>query len=214
MRRIDLETWPRRELFEMFAAWELPHFNLCANVDISAFHPAVKQRGVSFTVATMYVLPRAPHEIPAFRPPIRGKEVIEHEIVHPSTTILTKEDLFGFCAVDYVESFDRFAAQAGERIARAKVHQNLDDGPEQDSLLYMTPIPWVSFTSFMHPLNLHPIDSIPRFAWGKYFGDGELLKMPLGVQAHHALMDGVHMGRFYARVQEYFDHPELLLGTR
>jgi chloramphenicol O-acetyltransferase type A len=212
MRHIELETWPRRELFEMFATWELPHFNLCANVDISAFHPAVKQRGVSFTVAMMYVLARAANEIPEFRYRIRGKEVIEHEIVHPSTTILTQEDLFGFCAVDYVEGFDRFAAQAAERIARAKVHQNLDDGPEQDSLLYMTPIPWVSFTSFMHPLSLHPIDSIPRFAWGKYFGDGESLKMPLGVQAHHALMDGVHMGRLYTRVQEYFDRPELYLG--
>jgi chloramphenicol O-acetyltransferase type A len=77
----------------------------------------------------------------------------------------------------------------------------------------MTAIPWVSFTSFMHPLDLSPVDSVPRFAWGKFFADGELLKMPLSVQAHHALMDGLHVGRFYEIVQDYLHHPGSVLGA-
>jgi len=36
--------------------------------------------------------------------------------------------------------------------------------------------------------------------------------MPLNVQAHHALMDGIHMGRFYELVQGYFNQPETILG--
>jgi len=76
----------------------------------------------------------------------------------------------------------------------------------------MTAIPWVSFTSVMHPMHLQPADSVPRFAWGKFFEDGKYLKMPLGVQGHHALMDGIHMGRFYAEVQDHLHHPGLVLG--
>ena len=64
-----------------------------------------------------------------------------------------------------------------------------------------------------------PLDAVRRgYAYivqnerGKFFSEGELLKMPLGVQEHHALLDGLHMGRLYARVQEYFDHPDLFLG--
>jgi chloramphenicol O-acetyltransferase type A len=57
---------------------------------------------------------------------------------------------------------------------------------------------WVSFTSFKHPIHSQPADSVPRFAWGKLFEDGEYFKMP-SVQAHHALMDGVHMGRFFEK---------------
>jgi chloramphenicol O-acetyltransferase type A len=75
----------------------------------------------------------------------------------------------------------------------------------------MTAIPWVSFTSLMHPLDF-PVDSVPRISWGKFFEDGELLKMPLHVQAHHALMDGIHMGRFYAKVQDYLHHPDFVPG--
>ena len=36
--------------------------------------------------------------------------------------------------------------------------------------------------------------------------------MPLSVQGHHALMDGIHMSRYYAEVQDYFDHPDTTLG--
>ena len=62
----------------------------------------------------------------------------------------------------------------------------------------------------MHPMHLQPADSIPRFAWGKFFEDGKRLKMPLSVQGHHALMDGLHMSKFYAGVQEYLDKPKEL----
>jgi chloramphenicol O-acetyltransferase type A len=76
----------------------------------------------------------------------------------------------------------------------------------------MTAIPWVSFTSFAHPILSLPVDSVPRFAWGKFHNDGDRVKMPLSVQGHHALMDGLHVGRYYARVNAYLGHPETFLG--
>jgi chloramphenicol O-acetyltransferase type A len=212
MRHINLETWPRREHFKVFSTLDYPHFSMCANVDLTTFYPVVKQRGISFTVAIVYVLARAANAIPEFRYRIRPGEVVEHEIVHPGTTILAGEDLFTFCYFDYTEDFSLFAARAAEQIAYVKEHLTLEDEPGRDDLLFMTAIPWVSFTSFMHPLHLHPVDSVPRFAWGKFFEDGELLKMPLSVQGHHALMDGLHMGRFYAEVQGYLRHPDSVLG--
>jgi chloramphenicol O-acetyltransferase type A len=35
--------------------------------------------------------------------------------------------------------------------------------------------------------------------------------MPLSVQVHHALMDGLHVGRYYERVGQYMSDPETLL---
>jgi len=213
MRTIDMQTWPRREHFKVFSAFDHPHFSMCANVDLTTFYPVVKQRGISFNVATVYVLARAANAIPEFRYRIRVGEVVEHEIVHPATTILMDEDLFTFCTFDYTEDFSLFAARAAEQIAYVKEHLTLEDEPGRDDLLFMTAIPWVSFTSFIHPMHLQPADSIPRFAWGKFFEDGEFLKMPLDVQAHHALMDGVHMGRYFAEVEDYLHRPEVVLGA-
>jgi len=212
MRHIDMETWPRREHFQFFRDWDYPHFNMCANVDVTSFYPAVKRRSASFTVAVAYVLARTANEIPEFRHRIRSGEAIEHEVVHPATTILGDEDMFGFCTMYYDEDFDLFAVRAAEQVAHAKEHPTLTGEQGQDDLLYMSPIPWVSFTSCMHPLQLHPADSIPRFVWGKFFVEGESLKMPLSVQGHHALMDGLHIGRFFALVQDYLYNPDLVLG--
>ena len=213
MRTINLNTWPRREHFRVFNALDYPHFNLCVNMDITAFYPAVKERGISLTVATVFVLARAANAIPEFRYRIRGGEVVEHEIAHPSITILTTGDLFSFCTIEYTEDFSIFAKRTAEQRAYLREHATLEDEPGRDDLLFMTGIPWVSFTSFVHPIHLYPVDSVPRFAWGKFFEEGsKFLKMPLSVQVHHALMDGIHVGRFYGKVQEYLHQPEAVLG--
>lgn len=211
MRYIDMQTWSRGEHFELYSAFDHPHFGMCADVDLTAFLPVVKRLGHSMTIAITHVLTRAANAIPQFRHRIRGAQVVEHEVVHPSITILTGDDLFSFCTFDYSEDYPEFVAAAAERIARVEAHPSLEDEPGRDDLLFMTAIPWVSFTSFMHPMHLQPPDSVPRFAWGKFFEDGESLKMPLAVQAHHALMDGLHVGRFYARVQDDLLHPESVL---
>lgn len=211
MRYLDMQTWSRREHFKFFSTFDHPHFGMCANVDLTAFYPIVKQHGYSLTVAIVYLIARASNIIPQFKYRIRAECVVEHEIVNPGFTILVDDDRFSFCIVDYIEDLSAFAAKAVEKIAYVKEHPWVHDAA-QDNVLYMTAIPWVSFTSFMHPMHLQPADSIPRFAWGKFFQDGDSLKMPLSVQGHHALMDGLHIGKFYAEVQSYLQQPEAVFG--
>ena len=208
MHEIDLATWPRRRHFELFNTFNHPHFNMSANLELTAFHQRVRNSGVSFTVAFVYVIARAANAIPEFRQRIRSGRVVEHDIVSPSFTVLVDDDLFSFCTIPYDEAFTTFADRASAMIAHVKEHPTLEIDPDQDDLLFMTALPWVSFTSFMHPMQLHPGDSIPRFAWGRFFQEGQRLKIPLSVQGHHALMDGIHMAKFYARVEDYLQHPE------
>jgi chloramphenicol O-acetyltransferase type A len=212
MHYIDMQTWSRRNHFRFYSTVNHPHFNMCVNVDVTAFYPFVKRNGYSFTVSMVYVIARAANAIPEFRQRIRGDQVVEHQIVNPGFTILIDNDLFAFCDVAYAEDFSEFARMAEKNIAGVKAQPDLENNPEKDDVLYMTSIPWVSFTSFTHPMQFHPVDSIPRFAWGKYFQESDSWKMPLSVQGHHAVMDGIHMGRFYETVQDYLHHPDVVLG--
>ena len=211
MQRINLETWPRRQHFDMFKAFDYPHFNMCANVDITAFYPLVKARGASFTVAVMYLVARTANAIPQFRQRIIDDQPVEYEVVHPSGTILVGDELFSFCIIEYTPDFTDFVARANQQIARVRQNLTLDEPPGMHNLLFMSAIPWVSFTSFLNPMHLSPADSVPRFAWGKFFREGSRLKMPLSVQGHHALMDGLHIGHYYAKIQEDLEYPESFL---
>jgi len=209
MHEIDLHTWPRRKLFELFSTFDHPHFSMCANLDLTAFHQHINRRGRSFTSAWIYVIARAANAVPEFRQRIRSAKVVEHDIVSPALTILLENGLFSFCTIPYCDDFIEFARNATALIADVKEHPTLTNEPDRDDLLFTTAIPWVSFTSFTHPMQLHPADSIPRFAWGKFFQDGQALKIPLSVQGHHALMDGIHMARFYEKTEAYLADPAM-----
>jgi chloramphenicol O-acetyltransferase type A len=212
LKVIDLGTWSRREHFELFNTFNHPHFSMCAHIDLTRLLPFARQHNSSLTGAIIYLVSRAANEIPEFRYRIHDGIVVEHEVVSPSVTILVENDLFGFCAIDYCRDFLEFVGRVRRKIESAKANPTLKDPPGRDDLLYMTAIPWVSFTSFNHPMQQHPADSIPRFAWGKYFTDGNAIKMPLSVQGHHALMDGIHMGKYYGLIDDYLQDPEVLLG--
>lgn len=211
MHKIDIQNWSRRGHFEFFKTFNHPHFNMCANVDLTKFKTYIKAHAFSTTTAIVYLIARAANAIPEFRQRMQSEDIIEHETVSPSVTILVENDLFSFCTIDYCSDFSIFADRAAKQIAAVKGNPTLKDPPGRDDLLYMTAIPWVSFTSFTHPMRQHPADSIPRFAWGKIFEEGNLIKMPLSVQGHHALMDGIHMGKFYEKIQGYFSKPEEVL---
>ena len=205
---IDLNSWPRKDHYEFFNTFEYPHFSLCADVDLSAILPAIKKVKVSFTATIMYMIARTANAIPEFRHRVREGNPIEHDVVHPSATILTKDDLFSFCTVLYSPDFMDFATRAMEEIDQVKREPDIDEKIQDDSMLFMSSIPWVTFTAFMHPLKLNPADSVPRFAWGRYKEqDGKIL-MPLSVQAHHAVVDGLHVGRYYQQIQELLDRPD------
>jgi chloramphenicol O-acetyltransferase type A len=212
MHYIDLEKWSRRDHFQAFKTWGYPHFNLCANVDLTPFYPYIKQHGISFNLAITYVITQVANEIREFRYRIRDNQVVEYEIVHPSITIMVKDDLFCFCVLEFDDDFTEFCARTIKRMDDVRRQPSLHNDPERDNLLYMTAIPWVSFTSITHPLDLANLDSVPRIAWGRFFKDGDTLKMPLSVQAHHALVDGVHVGRFFEKMQDFLNQPYLALG--
>ena len=213
MRYIDMSTWPRRKHFELFNAFDFPHFNLCADIDITTMCKELPKFSFSFTVVIIYALAKAANAIKEFRYRIRDGKVVEHDMIHPSPTILLDNDLFSFCTIPFNHNFKIFGAGANAAIEHVKKNPTLEDQPGQDELIYMTSIPWVSFTSFIHPAHMNPVDSIPRIAWGKFFKQAGRKKMPLSVQVHHALADGIHVGRYFNQVQEYLDEPGNLLKT-
>ena len=72
-------------------------------------------------------------------------------------------------------------------------------------LIYITCIPWVSFTNLSHTISFNKDDAVPRLAWGKYFEEGDKILIPFSVQAHHSFVDGIHMGLYFDALQDYLD---------
>ena len=210
MKYIDIENWPRREHFHFFSGMDYPHFNICANLDISQLHPFLKKHGLPFFTSVLYLSARAANSIKELRYRIRDGMVVEHETVSTAITVMGNNEVFGYCTIEYRADPEEFMAKAAEVIAKTKENPTITEDSTRDDVFYYTTIPWISFTSLVHPINLNPIDSIPRISWGKYFKSEGCLLLPHSVQAHHGLIDGLHIGKYFTLLQELLDQPEIL----
>lgn len=207
MKTIDLDSWKRRRHFDFFRALDYPHINLTAPVEVGALRALVRERGGSFFKCVLYLATRAANELPELRQRIRGETVVEHERVHPSYTFLTEDEVFGFTHVDYTPDAAGFFAAAAAAEERVRRQPTLADEPGRDDYLFVSSLPWVAFTSISHPIHMRPVDSVPRLTWGRFTEEGDRTTMPLSIQAHHALVDGLHFGRYYEILAELLARP-------
>jgi len=206
MKIIKLNNPHAKKHFDHFNRMDHPHFSLVANVDITAFLAKIKSKNETFTPWMVYVLARVANEIPVFRRRIRGEDIIEHESVQPSFSVATDvSEVFSFCTVTYHSDAAIFIKNTLNEIQLMKTNPSFEDEKGRDDFLFMSAIPWVSFTGMMHPMHYSLVDSVPRISWGKYFEQNGQIMMPLGVQAHHALVDGSDMGAYFMKVQLLLD---------
>ena len=209
MREIVFDNPHRKKHFEFFHSMNHPHFNITANVDITRLQEYLQAEQLTFTPAVLFLVCKTANAIPEFRWRIRGKKVVEHESVHPSFTVpTTVSEAFSFCYVDYQDSFVGFAVDFAAAQAVRKTTPSFEDEAARDDFLFLSAIPWISFTAFQHAMSHHPSDSIPRMVWGKFFTENGKTKLPLSVQVHHALLDGRHVGEYFDRIQVMMNEPE------
>jgi len=90
-------------------------------------------------------------------------------------------------------------------LEKYKQRKTYDVESDRLDLIYCSVIPWVSFTSFKHASRLDRTQTVPRIVFGKMFDEGRVKKMPLSVEANHMIMDGLHVGKLFNRVQGMVD---------
>lgn len=212
MKTIDLDTWKRRDHYNLYKNFEYPYLNITANVNIDNLYSWSKKNKLSLFSCIAYLTTRAANQIPELRLRIRGDQVVEHPVVHPSFTVLTDDETFGFATIDYSSDLTQFTKNVIAGIEATKKDPSIHDEPGRDDMIFLTTMTWVSFTQISHPLPLNPPDSFPRITWGKYFEQGNQRLMPLSLLANHALVDGLHVGKFFELVQDWMNKPQQILG--
>lgn len=210
---IDIETWARKDLFEFFIGFDKPYFNLCTSVDITKLIECLRERpGTSVTLAYHYFALLVANEIEPFRYRLRQGKVLVHDVIHGGTTVLQPNESFTFAYFDFDRDFKKFIAAAQRSVDIVKKGESPFDPRAADDAIHFTALPWVAFTSFSHARNWKTEDSVPKIAFGKFVKEADRVLLPISVEVHHALVDGVHVGRFINRLEEALANPEPYLS--
>jgi chloramphenicol O-acetyltransferase type A len=212
-RFLNLERWPRRATFEFFQGYDNPYFNICAPLEAGPLVDFVRATpGTSFFLVYLYLSLRTANELEPFRYRLSGGQVLVHDRIHAGTTIPIDEDRFDFAYLDYDDDFGRFQAAAREAMERARANGGkMEARDDRTDLIHYSAVPWASFTSISHARNWRREDSVPKIVFGKVSEQNGQRLMPVSIEVHHALMDGLHVGRYLERLQQSFLSPAAAL---
>ncbi|WP_298441452.1 CatA-like O-acetyltransferase [uncultured Ferrimonas sp.] len=211
MKIIDMDSWPRRQQFELYRDLDMPYVGICADVEITALLAYCQQHQLSSYRAIIYAVLLLSDELPWLRQRIRGEQVIEHEQLVIGATALSDDQQLRFSRIPHQSNWPEFNAEAkriGAMLAHSRQLFNDDTGSDSDGAIFVSCLPWLRFTQFTHPVPVQPSCSIPRLGWGKYDKQAERTVMPLSLQVHHGLADGIHIAQFYQKLEQRFATPE------
>lgn len=206
MQIIDLETWDRKEHYQFFRGAAYAHYHIGADLDITHFKNKIKTQGLPFSFAMTYAATAAMNMVEAFRYRIHAGEVVLYDVIQPAFTYVAPDKkYFKFIVTDLSDNLAAYVAEARCKALAQAEYFVAAEMRSRDDFVFISSIPKVSFTHLSHTVSANKDDAVPRLSWGKYYErDGRLL-LPLNVQAHHAFVDGDHMGDYMEALQQYLD---------
>lgn len=187
----------------LFGGYEQPLVNIAAVAECADFVRPAKAAGIPPFALLLHGLGRASLDVPNFRLRLLDGKVVEVQRLRLSYTVLGAGENLNFSTVDHDDDFDRFLADylADREAARGAVELRLVPMTDRD-YLFVTCLPWLRFTAIQHPVARHADCSIPGLAVGRFDHRDGRVSFPIAVQAHHGLVDGLHIARFIQRLEE------------
>ena len=198
---LDIANWKRKSTFDFFKTFDIPFYNITANVDVTNLRSYCKKNELSYFLVCLYLSQKTISQIENFHYRLKENEVRIYNRTQAGSTILLENETFTFCYFDMEARLQDFVKKGEKSISILK--QNPDFRPREGELnmIFYSTIPWVSFTSFQHARRFDENDSIPRIVFGKYFESNGNFQMPISVEVHHSLMDGLHVGKYFEILQ-------------
>jgi chloramphenicol O-acetyltransferase type A len=204
MKKIDIENWNRKEHFEFFSSYDNPYFGIVTEIDCTKAYERAKEEKLSFFAVYLHHAICAVNKVAEFKLRILNKDVVQYDEIHAGSTLARKDGTFSFSFIKFSADFQTFNDVLQQEITEVNNSSGLRLKGEALRLdvIHFSSIPWSNFTGLTHPINFNTEDSVPKIVFGKaYVKEGKRF-LPISVEAHHALVDGLHLSKFLASFQE------------
>ena len=201
MKRIDMESWERREVYEYYSRASRPFYSMTFDVDVTDAAAYAKERGVSFYGVMIWLVTRAVNRVPAMLQTVVDRQVWQYAARQPSFTDLHEgAEQFHIVTLPLEDTAEAFARKAKEVSAAQTCF--LDTGKEGGDLLYISCFPWMRITAMGGERETDGDDCIPRICWGRWEERGGRKVLGLSVDVNHRTVDGLHIGRFAGALED------------
>lgn len=202
---IDLQTWPRGQMFYYFSKMAPTGYSLTVNLDITKLLQSVKKAGIKFFPVYLWLVTKNLNSQIEFKVAEKDGVVGYYDKLTPLYASFHDDDkTFSLMWTEYNENFSAFyKAYLENKKLYGDTHGVLcqPQTPPPPNAYTVSCIPWVSFGHFaVHSYENKPY-FFPSIEAGKYFTKDDKILMPLSITCHHATTDGYHVNKFLEDLQ-------------
>lgn len=199
-RTVDMSRDPRREQFSYFSSLADPYVGVTCQVDITAMMERIRRGDAPFFLSFTYEILAAANAVPELRRRIEGEQVVEYGSCRCSCTVAKPDGAYSYCTLDGALPWEEFLKTGREALEAAKNGGTMAEEEGHDEFFFVSCVPWLRYTDMVQPVP-SPAYSNVRLSWGKWTEENGRTTLPVTILAHHALVDGIHIGRFYEELE-------------
>ena len=203
---IDLQSWPRGQMFYYFSKMAPTGYSLTSNVDVTELRKIIKESGLKFFPAYLWLITKNLNRQEEFKIAEKDSVLGFYDTLTPLYANFHEDDhTFSLMWTEYSDSFTQFyQSYLNNQIKFGCIHGLLSQPqtPPPANAYTVSCIPWVDFSHFaVHSYENKPY-YFPSVEAGRLFEQDDRILMPLSITCHHATTDGYHVKCFLESLQD------------
>ncbi|HCQ14028.1 CatA-like O-acetyltransferase, partial [Flavobacterium sp.] len=140
-KKLNLDTWNRKEHFLFFKQMQEPFFGVTTTIDCTKAYSKSRELGISFFLFYLHKTLQAINEIESFRYRIIEDEIYIFDRIDASATIMREDKTFGFSYIEFDENLKTFETICKTEIDRIQTTTGLFTREYPENLIHFSALP-------------------------------------------------------------------------
>lgn len=210
---IDINTWPRGQMFAYFSQMAPTGYSLTVELDVTALLCRLKAGNRKFFPTYLWLVTKCLNRQAEFKVAYREGQLGYYQTLTPLYAQFHEDDkTISLMWTEFDESYDVFYQRYLENQQRYGKNHGVLCQPvlPPDNAYTVSCVPWIPFKHFaVHTHDTKPY-FFPSIEAGKIVEAEGRKRLPLSITCHHGTTDGYHVAKFLDELQDEMDHFSML----
>ena len=205
MRELDLESWNRKDIFNLYYQYDIPQISLCTPLEVTKVYDFAKSKNLSFYFCMCHIFYSALLKFEEFMiRSINGKIVVEDGEYSSICAKKPGEEIFKIVDNRYYPDIEKYCNETKKKLqSQTAFMEPLPPGVRRSQVIaYISCAPWFEFTHITHPQDVQRNSFVPHVSFDKMKTNekGERW-VNVSLQVNHAAIDGTLIARLLDEVK-------------
>ncbi|MBR6003016.1 MAG: chloramphenicol acetyltransferase [Bacteroidales bacterium] len=204
MREVNPQSTSRAQAFELWMKAPNPMVTFFKTVDVTRLVRMSRKKGYKFNMLLDWCIGKAASTIKEFYLLPVGDKLMQYDNLAVNTIVKNNTGEVSSCDILYTDDIDQFNRQYMEYTSMVAESRNDRDLSGECMVIGTSAI---IDTEIDGAVGMNSgIFNNPFLIWGRYRKKCLRYKLPISIQFHHTQMDGAHVGKFLANLQEVINN--------